>query len=220
MKVLLAEDDVNISKILKIYLQNEGYDVQVTFDGLETLLYLENNQVDLVLLDWMLPKMSGIEVCKEIRQWNQEVKIIMITAKTTNQDELLGLIVGADDYIRKPFDMKVLLQRVNNLTKKDKILIYKDIKVDTINYRVTLSGNGINLTRKEYYLLVLFLKNKNRILSRDQILDVLWDSDYTGDMRTVDTHIKRLRSKIGHRFIKTIVGIGYVMGDEYEEDLS
>lgn len=220
MKVLVAEDDVNISKILKIYLQNEGYDVQVTFDGLETLLYLENNQVDLVLLDWMLPKMSGIEVCKEIRQWNQEVKIIMITAKTTNQDELLGLIVGADDYIRKPFDMKVLLQRVNNLTKKDKILIYKDIKVDTINYRVTLSGNGINLTRKEYYLLVLFLKNKNRILSRDQILDVLWDSDYTGDMRTVDTHIKRLRSKIGHRFIKTIVGIGYVMGDEYEEDLS
>lgn len=213
MKVLIAEDDENMSKILKLYLQKEGYFVEVMENGEDTISYLESHQVDVLLLDWMLPKKSGIEVCHEIKHMNIPTKIIMITAKTTVDNELLGLRTGADDYIRKPFDMKVLLLRIKKICNLSNELKYKDITLNPVTYEVLKNDCILELTKKEFELLKLFLVNKKRILSREQILSCIWGMDYLGEARTIDTHIRRLRKKIGESYIKTKIGIGYIMGD-------
>lgn len=213
MRILIAEDDENMSKILKLYLQKEGYSVDATFNGKDTISYLEENQVDLLLLDWMLPYKSGIEICKEIKTLDIPLKIIMITAKTTTDDELLGLTVGADDYIKKPFDMNILLLRIKKLCKLEKELKYKDIVLNPDTHEVLRNERVLNLTKKEYELLKYFLSNQKMVLSREQILNYVWGKDYFGDARTVDTHIRRLRKKLGDPYIQTKVGTGYIMGD-------
>lgn len=216
MKILIAEDDENMSKILKLYLQREGYSVDVVFNGKDTISYLEENQVDLLLLDWMLPYKSGIEICQEIKTLDIPVKIIMITAKTTTDAELLGLTVGADDYIRKPFDMNILLLRIKKLCKLEKELKYKDIALNPETHEVLQNGQALDLTKKEYELLKYFLLNQKIVLSREQILNHVWGKDYFGDIRTVDTHIRRLRKKLGDSYIQTKIGTGYILGDMNE----
>lgn len=216
MKILIAEDDENMSKILKLYLQKEGYFVDVTFNGTDTLSYFEENKVDLLLLDWMLPYKSGIEVCRELKIMDIQVKIIMITAKTTTENELLGLTVGADDYIRKPFDMNVLLLRIKKLCNLEKELKYKDLFLNPVTHEVFQNNHPLELTKKEYELLKYFLMNQKIILSREQILNHVWGNDYYGEERTVDTHIRRLRKKMGDSYIQTSIGTGYSMGDRNE----
>ena len=187
MKILIAEDDQNMSKILRLYLQREGYEVECVSDGEAVLDYFENRQADLLLLDLLMPKKDGLETCRELRLMKIPVKIIMLTAKTASDHEYQGLSVGADDYIRKPFDIKVLLE-----------------------------GTAVDLTKKEFELLQYFLANQNIVLSREKILDYVWGMDYDGDIRTVDTHVRRLRKKIGDSYIQTVFGIGYILGGSYE----
>lgn len=216
MKILIAEDDKNMCKILTLYLQKEGYSVEVVFNGRDALSYLEENKVDLLLLDWMLPFKSGIEVCQELRIMDIPVKVIMITAKTTTDNELLGLTVGADDYIRKPFDMNILLLRIKKLCNLERELRYEDITLNPFTHEVLKENRVLELTKKEYELLKYFLSNQRMVLSRKQILDHVWGKDYFGEVRTVDTHIRRLRKKIGETYIKTKIGTGYIMGDMNE----
>lgn len=216
MRILIAEDDENMSKILKLYLQKEGYHVDTTFNGEDTIAYLEEHDIDLLLLDWMLPLKNGIEICREIRALDLPVKIIMITAKTTTDDELSGLTAGADDYIRKPFDMNILLVRIKKLCKVETVLRYRDLVLNPVTYEVRKNENGVELTKKEFELLKYFLSNQKIILSREQILNHVWGQNYFGDIRTVDTHIRRLRKKLGDNYIQTKFGTGYFMGDSNE----
>lgn len=216
MKVLIAEDDENMCKILKLYLQKEGYSVDVVFNGRDAISYLETKKADLLLLDWMLPHKNGIEVCQELKLLNVPIKIIMITAKTTTDHEILGLTVGADDYIRKPFDMNVLLLRIKKLCHLENELKYRDLILNPAAHEVLKDHQMLELTAKEFELLKYLLINQNLVLSREQILRHVWGIDYLGDARTVDTHIRRLRSKIGDSYIQTKIGAGYVMGETDE----
>lgn len=216
MKILIAEDDDNMCKILKLYLQKEGYEVECVSDGEDVLNYFEHKKADLLLLDWMMPKKDGIETCKELRLMKIPVRIIMLTAKTTADNEYQGLSIGADDYIRKPFDIKVLLLRIKKLCHVEKMLHFKDISLNQDTHEVYIGDKLIDLTRKEFELLLYFLMNQNLVLSREKILDSVWGIDYDGDIRTVDTHIRRLRKKIGDSYIQTIFGMGYIMGGLHE----
>lgn len=216
MKILIAEDDENMSKILKIYLTKEGYQVDCVSDGEQAVAYFETQYADLIIMDWMMPKKDGIEACREIRLMKIPVKIIMLTAKTSSDSELKGLITGADDYVRKPFDMNVLLVRIKKLCNITAILYYKDISLNPTNHEVLKNNEKLDLTRKEYELLKYFLTSQNIVLSREQILDQVWGFDYDGDLRTVDTHIRRLRKKIGDSCIQTIFGSGYIMEDTHD----
>lgn len=216
MKILIAEDDDNMCKILKLYLQKEGYEVECVSDGEDVLNYFEHKKADLLLLDWMMPKKDGIETCKELRLMKIPVRIIMLTAKTTADNEYQGLSIGADDYIRKPFDIKVLLLRIKKLCHVEKMLRFKDISMNQDTHEVYIGDRLIDLTRKEFELLLYFLMNQNLVLSREKILDSVWGIDYDGDVRTVDTHIRRLRKKIGDSYIQTIFGMGYIMGGLHE----
>lgn len=216
MKILVAEDDGNMRKILKLYLQKEGYDVECVSDGEEVLNYFEEKPADVLLLDWMMPKKDGIETCRELRLMKIPVKIIMLTAKTTSENEFHGLSIGADDYIRKPFDMKVLLIRIKKLCHIETELYFKDILLNQAAHEVYIGENRIELTKKEFDLLFYFMSNQNLVLSREKILDSVWGIDYDGDIRTVDTHIRRLRKKIGESYVQTIFGVGYMMGGQNE----
>lgn len=213
MKILIAEDDENMCKILKLYLQKEGYVVDVVFNGADAVSYLETNKADLLLLDWMLPLKTGIEVCRELRQIDIPIKIIMITAKIATSNELSGLTAGADDYIRKPFDMNILLLRIKKLCNLESELKYKDIVLNPTMHEAFKNHQALELTRKEFELLKYFLTNQKMTLSREQILSHVWGMDYFGEIRTIDTHIRRLRKKIGESYIQTKIGIGYIMGD-------
>lgn len=216
MKILVVEDDIKINEILKKYLEHEGYTVTSVFNGDDALSYFDKDTADLILLDWMLPKQSGIEVCKAIRTMDIPTKIIMLTAKDTPESELLGLTSGADDYIRKPFDIQIVLLRIKKLLNIEKTLRYKDISLNTQTGEVYRNKMLLTLTLREYKLLEYLMMNQNVILTRNQIISNVWGIDYDGEMRTIDTHIRRLRVKIGDDTIKTKVGLGYVMGVLYE----
>lgn len=216
MKVLIAEDEMHMSKIIAMYFEKEGYEIYVAKDGEEALECLYSTVIDLVILDWMMPKVSGIEVCKEMRRLQHPAKILMLTAKSEVEDEIVGLTHGADDYIRKPFDPKILLLRAKKLIGNQEELSCNGLRVDLQTNKVYLQGAPIVLSKKELELLQCFMQNKNKILSREQLLDRVWGLDYYGDDRTVDTHIRRLRSKIGEEFIITHRGIGYSMEEKNE----
>lgn len=217
MKILIAEDDENMRKILKLYLEKAGWSADTVPDGEAALTYFETNRADLLLLDWMMPKKSGIEVCRELRQMKIPVKIIMLTAKTMAASELQGLTAGADDYIRKPFDIHVLLVRIKKLCNTQSQLTCRDLSLNPFTFEVSKNGEKLELTRKEYELLKYFLQNKNIVLSRDQIINQIWGIGYDGESRTVDTHIRRLRKKIGDSYIRTCFGTGYLMEDSNEQ---
>lgn len=216
MRILIAEDNPDMQKILKLYLEKEGYQAALVSNGRDAVDYLTEHEVDFVVLDWMMPVMDGITACQEIRSLKIPVKILMLTAKGETSHEIKGLTCGADDYLRKPFDMQVLLLRIKKLCCLENALSYRDILLNQNTYQVTRQGKKLDLTKTEFELLRCFLANQRVILTREQLLNQVWGLDFEGDARTVDTHVLRLRKKIGEDAIKTRVGIGYVMGDMRE----
>ena len=214
MNILIAEDDPDMQKILALYLKKEGYDVDTVSDGQAAVQYLAKHGADLVLLDWMMPVQDGIETCRQIRDLNIPVKILMLTAKGENKHEITGLSCGADDYMRKPFDIQILLLRIKKLCNLEGVLRFRDISLNQNTLEAKKGDSPLVLTRIEFGLLCFFLRNQRMILTREQLLNNIWGMDFEGDIRTVDTHIRRLRKKIGEDYIRTRIGIGYVMGEQ------
>lgn len=212
MRVLIAEDDLDMQKILKMYLENDGCEVSIVSNGREAVDFLSVHPMDLVLIDWMMPVQDGVQTCRAIRLLKIPVKILMLTAKSQNEDELTGLSCGADDYLRKPFDIQVLLMRMKKLCRAENLLSFRDVSLNPDTMEVTKQGQRLVLTRTEYELLKCFLCNQRIVLSRDVLLNRIWGMDFEGDVRTVDTNIRRLRKKIGEDYIQTRIGLGYVMG--------
>lgn len=208
MKVLIADDELSMLKILEAYFRKEGYVVISAKDGEEALEKFYNNKIDMAVLDWMMPKIDGIKVCREIKE-NSNVKVLMLTAKGQIEDEIDALSCGADEYVKKPFDPRVLLIRASKLIGKTENLNIGDLKIDLKSNKLYKNNNEISLTKKELELIKCFIDNKGIILSREKLLNLVWGNDYYGDDRTVDTHIRRLRSKIGENIITTHRGIGY-----------
>ena len=218
MKILVADDDERILRLLKDYLTFNGYEVLIAEDGKKALEIFKENKVELVLLDIMMPEYDGWIVCKEIRKVS-DVPIIILTAKDSDLDELFGFDIGADHYISKPFNIELLMARIKRLlnnkgTNKD-ILKFNDIEVELSKHLVKIDNEKVDLNPKEYELIVYFIKNKDIVLSRETLLRTIWGDEYFGDTRTVDTHINRLRNKLGKAslYLKTIRGFGYKLGE-------
>ena len=226
-RILLVDDEPLIIKGLKYTLEQEGYETLAAYDGEEALEVFFANTVDLVLLDVMLPKLDGIQVCQRIRE-SSNVPIIMLTAKGEDMDKILGLEYGADDYMTKPFNIlevkariKTILRRASQpvAAEKKKIIRVRDLGVNIVNRSVTLGGKEVRLTAKEFDLLQLFINNRGKVFSREAMLETVWKYDYMGDARTVDVHIRRLREKIERNtsqpeFIFTKWGVGYYFTDK------
>lgn len=208
MNILIADDEEKMVKILKAYFRNEGFNVIEAYDGQEALDKFFEFNISLAILDWMMPKIDGIEVCKYIKE-NSSTKVLMLTAKDDLDDEFKALNSGADEYIKKPFDPRILILRAKKLLNEKEKLEVKDIVINTEEMKAYKGGEVLKLTKIEYDLLNMFIKNKGIILSRDKIIEIVWGIGYEGDYRTVDTHIRRLRSKTYEDLIKTYRGIGY-----------
>ena len=208
MNVMIVDDEEKLVKILKFYFEKEWFNVFEALNGEDAIKKCDSNKIDLVILDWMIPKLNGIEVCKYIKE-NMNTKVLMLTARTQTEDELEALGIGADEYVKKPFDLRVLIMRAKKLLNIDKDVTFRDIRINFNDKKVYRNNEILNLTKIEFDLLSCFVKNKGIILSRDKIISLVWGIDYEGDYRTVDTHIRRLRAKIGENSIKTYRGIGY-----------
>lgn len=219
-KILIVDDDENICELLRLYLEKEGYETVVANDGEQAVDLAQKHSPDLVLLDIMLPKLDGWQVCREIRKFS-EMPIIMITAKGEIFDKILGLELGADDYITKPFDtkeviarVKAVLRRSNDKNKKQISEVKFDkLRINLTNYELEVDGKEIATPPKELELIYHLANNPNRVYTRDQLLDEVWGFDYYGDSRTVDVHVKRLREKLENISdewaLKTVWGVGY-----------
>ena len=217
IKILVADDESRMRKLVKDFLVRKDYQVVEACDGQEAIdIFFEQNDISLVILDVMMPKMDGWEVLKEIREYSK-TPVIMLTAKGDERDELKGFEVGADEYISKPFSPKILVARVDALLRRSNLLSEEakleagGIVVDKASHTVTIDGKSVELSFKEFELLTYFMENQGLALSREKILNHVWNYDYFGDARTIDTHVKKLRSKMGERgdYIKTIWGMGY-----------
>ena len=216
-KVLVVDDESRMRKLVKDFLEREGYRVLEAENGEKAVdLFFEQKDIALILLDVMMPKMDGWQVLKEIRQYSK-VPIIMLTARADERDELLGFELGVDEYIAKPFSPKILVARVNAVLRrsgkgeKSQVIEKGGIRVDKSAHQVTIGGTPVELSFKEFELLTYFLENTGIALSREKILNAVWNYDYFGDARTIDTHVKKLRAKLGEKgeLIKTIWGMGY-----------
>lgn len=212
-KILIVDDEEQIRNILRMYLVREGYEISEAEDGEKGLSLFYEKPFDLVILDVMLPKKDGWSILREIKKYT-ETPVIMLTARDDSEDEVFGFEMGADDYITKPFNNKVLLARVKSLLRKsnnsvESIIEIGDLVINDTSHSVTDSKGEIELAPKEYDLLVYLVKNNKIALSREKLLNEVWGYDFLGDDRTIDTHIKNLRKKIGKGAIKTIRGIGY-----------
>ncbi|WP_456272190.1 response regulator transcription factor [Bacillus sp. AK031] len=216
-KILLADDEEQMLTLLQSYLEKEGYQTTSARDGKEALVQWEDGSFDLVILDIMMPVMDGFSVCKKIRQ-ESNVPIIMLTAKSEELDRVHGLKIGADDYIVKPFSPKELVARVeailrrsHNFSQKQNLIETDGLIIDIEGHTVTVNGNQINLTRKEFNLLHFLVSHKGQVFSREHLLDSIWGMESTGTLRTVDTHIKTLRLKLKSCgiYIQTVWGVGY-----------
>ena len=217
LKILVVDDEARMRKLVKDFLVKKDYIVLEAADGSEALkVFYEEPDISLVILDVMMPKLDGWQVCREIRS-NSKVPIIMLTAKSEEQDELLGFELGIDEYITKPFSPKILTARVEAILRRTKpatsdiAMEYNGVSIDKSAHRVLIDSKEIDLSFKEFELLAFFMENKGRALSRETILNSVWNYDYFGDARTIDTHVKKLRSKMGDKgeLIKTIWGMGY-----------
>ncbi len=222
-KILVVDDDLNICELLKLYLENDGYIVYTANDGQEAVDVFQSKSPDLVLLDIMLPKMDGWQVCRAIRK-DSSAPIIMLTAKGETFDKVLGLELGADDYVVKPFDAKEVMARVKAVLRRTKdgtdvvenekkVVIFDNLEINITNYELKVRGVAIDTPPKELELIYHFASNPNRVYTRDQLLDEVWGFDYYGDSRTVDVHVKRLREKLegvsDKWSLKTVWGVGY-----------
>lgn len=216
MKILVAEDEPAMQKILKAYLEKVGYEVVVVNNGEEALEALYEETFELVVLDWMMPKMSGIEVCKEMKRLQMSTKILMLTAKTETEDEIMGFHTGVMDYVRKPFDPRVLMLRVQSLIGNKECITCGSLKLYPNKSCVENKEEMISLSATEQKLLMYLMENKEIILTRQQLIDHVWGMDYEGGDRTLDTHVRRLRKKIGEEWIETYRGIGYRMRKTHE----
>ena len=216
LKILVVDDEARMRKLVKDFLIKKNFDVLEAGDGEEAVdVFYENKDIALIILDVMMPKMDGWEVCREIRK-NSKVPIIMLTAKSDENDELLGFELGVDEYISKPFSPKILVARVEAILRRSNVLDDGEISFGgiTINqsaHEVKIDGQSIELSYKEFELLTYFMTNQGVALSRERILNNVWNYDYFGDARTIDTHVKKLRSKLGEKgsYIKPIWGMGY-----------
>ena len=220
-RLLVVDDDQNICDMLKLYFENEGYEVKTANDGVEGLSVFKIYDPDLVLLDIMMPKKDGWQVCREIREISPK-PVIMITAKGEVFDKVLGLELGADDFMVKPFDMKELSARIKAVLRRfnahsktvdNEIVKFENIEISLQKYELKLNGKAIDIPPKELELLYFLASNCNRVFTRDQLLDKVWGFDYLGDSRTVDVHVKRLREKLegvsDKWILKTVWGVGY-----------
>ena len=221
-RVLVVDDEKLIVKGIRFSLEQDGMEVECAYDGEEALEKVKENKYDIILLDLMLPKISGLEVCQQIREFSQ-VPIVMLTAKGEDMDKILGLEYGADDYITKPFNIlevkariKAIMRRTSRTekTERERIIEVQDMKIDCESRRVYIKGEEVNLTAKEFDLLELLVHNPNKVYSRENLLKIIWGYEYLGDVRTVDVHIRRLREKIesnpsGPKYVHTKWGVGY-----------
>ena len=219
-KILIIEDDKNISELIRLYLEKEGFEVKQAEDGRTGVALFQSFAPDLILLDLMLPVLDGWGVCREIRK-TSTVPIIMVTAKDETFDKVMGLEIGADDYIAKPFDMKEVIARIHAVLRRceketaegAKQLVYDNLVIDMDAYQVLVCGERVEMPPKEIELLNFLASHPNRVFTRNQLLDEVWDFEYFGDSRTVDVHIKRLREKIDgvsdKWSLKTVWGVGY-----------
>lgn len=217
LKILVVDDESRMRKLVKDFLTKSGYEVLEAEDGSQALdIFFEQNDISLVILDVMMPKIDGFQVCREIRAYSK-VPIIMLTAKSDERDELLGFELGIDEYISKPFSPKILVARVEAILRRtnqvnvETVLEAGGIVINKAAHIVTIDGRQIELSYKEFELLSYFVENQGLALSREKILNSVWNYDYFGDARTIDTHVKKLRSKMGQKgdMIKTIWGMGY-----------
>ena len=226
-KILLIEDEVKLARFVELELKYEGYDVKVCHDGRDGFEEFQNENYDLILLDLMLPGLNGIEICRRIRKLS-DIPIIMLTAKDEVIDKVAGLDSGADDYVTKPFAIEELLARMRVVLKRVRpepvvknIYTCEDLVIDDDKHLVKVGENVVDLTKKEYDLLLYLLKSKNIVLSREQILNKVWGYNYIGETNVVDVYIRYLRSKIDEpfnkKFIHTIRGVGYYIKDDEQD---
>ncbi len=215
LKILVVDDESRMRKLVKDFLSKKNFEVLEAENGEQAVdIFFEQKDIALVLLDVMMPKMDGWQVCKEIRQYSK-VPIIMLTAKAEENDELLGFKLGVDEYISKPFSPKILVARVEAILRRtisqEESMEIGGIVIDRAAHEVKVDGTNIDLSYKEFELLTYFVENQGVALSRERILNHVWNYDYFGDARTIDTHVKKLRSKLGIKggYIKTIWGMGY-----------
>lgn len=216
IKILVVDDESRMRKLVKDFLTKDNYDVLEAEDGEQAVdIFFQEKEIALVILDIMMPKMDGWQVCREIRQYSK-VPIIMLTAKSDEKDELLGFDLGVDEYISKPFSPKILVARVEAILRRTNVLEENGVEAGGIvlnqsAHEVKIDGEVIDLSYKEFELLTYFITNQGVALSRERILNNVWNYDYFGDARTIDTHVKKLRNKLGDKgaYIKTIWGMGY-----------
>ena len=222
LKILVVDDESRMRKLVKDFLTKSNYEVIEAEDGAQAVdLFFEQNDIALIILDVMMPNMDGWQVCKEIREYSK-VPIIMLTAKSDERDELQGFELGVDEYISKPFSPKILVARVEAILRRtsqasaDEVIEAGGILINKAAHSVLVDGQPVDLSYKEFELLTYFVENKGIALSREKILNSVWNYDYFGDARTIDTHVKKLRSKMGAKgdLIKTIWGMGYKLEEE------
>ena len=217
IKILVVDDESRMRKLVKDFLEREGFEVLEAGDGMEAMeIFYEEKEIALIILDVMMPKMDGWQVCREVRQ-SSKVPFIMLTARSEERDELQGFDLGIDEYISKPFSPKILVARVEAVLRRthgidaSSVMDAGGIEIDKSAHMVKIDGKEIDLSFKEFELLTYFVENQGIALSREKILNNVWNYDYFGDARTIDTHVKKLRNKLGDKgnYIKTIWGMGY-----------
>ncbi len=219
MRILVVEDERGISNFIKDGLEEEGFAVDAADEGINGLTLAKTNEYDIILLDWMVPGISGIEVCRQIRNRNKLVPIIFLTAKDTVQDTVFGLEAGANDYIKKPFEFEELLARIRvQLRTKEgeqSVLTFNEIKLDLNTHQVFKASEEITLTQKEFSLLEFLIRNKNKICTRTRIIEHVWDIHFDADTSVIDVYINFLRKKLdsgnGKSFVQTVRGVGYII---------
>lgn len=213
-RILVIEDEASIQNILRIFLEDAGYQVTLADDGMDGIAAFHKDSFDLVLLDIMMPRLDGYSVCEMIRN-ESSTPVILLTALDDEDNQMKGFNLLADDYITKPFSMPLVLKRMEAVLRrarsgeKSSVLAYQNVQLDTENYKVFVEGKGVTLTAREFDILRLLMENQGRVFTREQLLDIIWNYDYLGDDKIINTHIKNIRKKLGVDCIKTIRGVGY-----------
>ena len=217
MKILVIEDDRDIEELLQFFLEDNGYQVAIARDGLEGITMFREGGFSLILLDIMLPRIDGYAVCELVRK-ESDVPIIMVTALSDEEDQMKGLDLLADDYITKPFSMPVLLRKIGAVLRRsqrnqkgeaNRMLLYQQLRLDLDNYQVFVAGEETSLTKREFEILKMLLENQGKVMTREILLEQLWQYEFYGNDRVVDNHIKNLRRKLGGSYIETVKGVGY-----------